>query len=214
MPEWIWIVIAFWGSAAAALLLMMIFKRGGKIGFGNNIVTVNGSVVDQQGPYSAMIAYTENQVGEIQHIMFGRYLRLIKDKGADPAHLTEYEDSRYVKMLLKYLVNGGNGSRSVQKIMETEVVTGTWRMHRKDLRGYCQREIWPQILRVTRDRFNSEYDSTVLTNDGTYRDRWASTAEVVDTYEDKSVADATCSVCENILLFAAACEGQGGCADG
>lgn len=209
MPEWIWIVIAFWGSAAAVLLLMLIVKRGGKIGFGGNVVTVNGSLVDPQGPYSALLTYTENQVGEVQHILFSRYLRLIKGKGADPSHLTEYEDSRYVKMLLKYLVNGGNGSRSVQKIMETAVVTGAWREHKHDLKGYCLREIWPQVRRVTRDRFNSEYDSTVLMNDGNYRDRWAATAEVIDAYEEPEVAAAVCGVCELILLFVAACESKG-----
>lgn len=210
MPEWIWLVVAFWGSVATAVLLYLIAKRGGKIGFGKNVMTVNGEVMD--GKYKHAIRYVESRVGEVHHILFGRYLRLIKDNGAEPNRLTEYEDARFMKMLLQYLVSGGNGSRSIQKILESEVVYGDWQRYKHDLKGYAKREIWPQVLRVARDRINSEYDSVVLVNDGTYRPRWAATADVVDAYSEDSIEDSVCTVFDSILLYASVCK-NGGCPD-
>ena len=215
VPDVLWFLFASWGTVGVMFLMFLLWKRGGKIGWGKSTIVVNGFTDGStaKGPMFQVLEYVEKKVPEVQHILFGRYLRAIKDNGADPLRLTEYEDSRYVKMLLRFSISGGNGSRSVQKILENEVVSQVWRAYKNDLNGYVLREIWPQIMRTLRDQFNSEYDSVVLMPEGEYRNRWVSTAEVVDAFSEDSIKRDVCAVSESILKYAFGCLDGGGCFD-
>jgi hypothetical protein len=133
------------------------------------------------------IRYVERSVGELQDIFYTSFLRALRDKGYSERHLTEYEDSRFAKLLIWHIVAGGNGTDSAQKIIEREILNGDW--YEGDLERYVEQEVWPPLKRFAKRIVNAEYDSDVLEEDGYRRQRMISNKEFVDVLTKREVKE-------------------------
>jgi hypothetical protein len=114
MPEWMWIIISVAGGAGVIVLLWAVVTRGITASHGRTSIVIAGKMQDPDDPINKALQYVQRSTPEIQHIMFRRYLRLLKEAGADPDYLSDYDDARFVRVLLRYLVNGGNGWSATQ----------------------------------------------------------------------------------------------------
>lgn len=209
MPEWMWIIIAIAGVAIIVVVLWLISKNGVTAKHGRTSIVIEGRYEEPGNPLSRALHYVQRSTPEIQHILFRCYLKLMKEAGANPDYLADYDDARFVRMLLRYLVNGGNGSRSIQKIVEDEMIHGEWRREGDDLREYVKAEVWPPILRSARDLINQEYDTEVLEHDGTRRKRWVSNTGFVDAIASDETRDAVVEQIVPLFAYARRCLSTG-----
>ena len=103
MPEWMWIIIAAGGIAALAVILWIVSKRGLSAKYGRTSIVIEGRHEEPGNPLSRALHYVQRSTPEIQHILFQRYLELMEAAGANPDYLADYDDARFVRMLLRYL---------------------------------------------------------------------------------------------------------------
>ncbi|MFP4066210.1 MAG: hypothetical protein ACLFS5_01795 [Spirochaetaceae bacterium] len=203
MPDWMYVIIVSIAVPAAIVLVWALIRRGGQLKFGQNAIIVEGKRHDANSPVARVVDYVQRSTPELQHKLLRVYLRLLKDAGADPDRLGEYDDARFVRMLLAYMVNGGNGTRSVQKIVESEVVGTDW--HGRDLREYVRAEVWPPILRSVKDLVNREYDTEVLSVNGAMRRRWVSSTAFIDALSADAVRDMVVDEIVPLFEYARGC---------
>lgn len=212
MPEWMWIIIAIGGSITLGVILVTIAKRGVKASHGKTSIVIAGQYQSPDDPLNAALLYVQRSTPEIQHVIFQRYLKLLKDAGANVDFLADYDDARFVRVLLRYLVNGGNGSRSIQKIIEEEMIHGEWKRQNDNLREFVEAEVWPPILRAAKDLLNQEYDSDVLEPDGTRRLRMVSNTDFVDAMGSETMKIAVVDKIVPLFSYSRACI-AGGCTE-
>jgi hypothetical protein len=211
MPEWMWIIISIAGLLATVVVLWSIITRGITAKHGRTSIVIAGRPTDPNNPLNRALEYVQRSTPEIQHILFRQYLRLLKQAGADPDYLADYDDARFVRVLIRYLVNGGNGSRSIQKIVEEELINGEWRRQSDNLVEDVHDEVWPPIVRATKDLINQEYDTEVLEFDGTRRRRMVSNTDLVDGLFSDDVRDKVITEIVAMLAFSRRCIAHNGC---
>lgn len=204
-----WIIIAIGGAVTLGIILWAIIARGVTAKHGRTSIVINGRTQDPENPLNRALQNVQRSTPEVQHILFRVYLRLMKDAGADPDYLTDYDDARFVRMLLRFIVNGGNGTRSVQKIIEEEIVYGEWKRRTDDIRSYVLEEVWPAILRTTKDVINQEYDTEVLENEGRRRQRIVSNTDFADALDTEKVRNAVIDAIAPLFSFAKRCVSSG-----
>lgn len=209
MPEWMWIIIAAGGIATLAVILKVISKRGLNASYGRSSIVIEGQYHQPDNALSKALTQVSDRTPQLQDVLLGVYLKLLKRAGADPDYLAEYEDARFVRMLLQYLVNGGNGSYSVQKIIESEIIHGEWRREGDDIREYVTREVWPKIRRRMKDFLNQEYDTSVLRMDGTRRKRLVSNTDFVDAVSSEASRDELVERIVPLFSYARRCVSDG-----
>lgn len=209
MPEWMWIVISIGGFITLGVILWSVAARGITAKHGHTSIVINGRAQDPENPLNRALQHVQRSTPEVQHILFRVYLRLMKEGGADPDFLTDYDDSRFVRMLLRFLVNGGNGTRSVQKIIEEEIVYGEWKRRTDDIRAYVSEEVWPSILRAAKDLINQEYDTEVLESEGRRRQRIVSNTDFADALDTEKVRNAVVDAIVPMFSFAKRCLANG-----
>ena len=209
MPEWMWIIISIGGFIALGGILWSVTTRGIIAKHGHTSIVINGRAQDPENPLNRALQHIQRSTPEVQHILFRVYLRLMKKDGADLDYLTDYDDSRFVRMLLRFLVNGGNGTRSVQKIIEEEIVYGEWKRRSDDIRDYVSEEVWPSILRAAKDLINQEYDTEVLESGGKRRQRIVSNTDFIDALDTETVKNAIVDAIVPMFSFAKRCLTQG-----
>ena len=146
-----------------------------EIKLGETTLIVNGERRESSDPIVRAADNVALHVSGIAAMLCGRYYRLVKRKGVKERYITEVPDSRDVRMLLLLTVTRGNGSASVQKIIEGEIVREAWRG--RDLREYVESVVVPRITGAVREMINAEYDSHVLLEPGRFRDRIVSQVE-------------------------------------
>lgn len=210
MPEWVWVFIVAGAVAALVVVLMMLVKRGGKLTVGGQAIVVNGEVERPDSPLTKPLRFSAEKVTAMHGYLFRRYLGLMKEAGANEDRLAEYGDAKFVRQLLYKVVAGGNGSRSVQKLIETHIVNGRWAG--KDPFDYTKSDLWPQVIATLKDVLNSEYDSRVLLRNGEFQDRWVSLTKVCDAYEDDETKTVLTAIIGPIFAYAATCI-KAGCED-
>ncbi len=207
MPDWSWYIIIPAGLAAATAVVVRMVTAGGTVRWGRGTLVVEGRRESGSGPLARAIDYVQRSTPAIRDLLFNVYLQLLVDAGADPVKAPEYDDARFVKMLLAYLVNGGNGSKSVQKIVEAEIINNDW--HGRDLRDYVRVEVWPAILRQATWLIRSEYDTTVLNVDGTMRARWVPSKVFTDSLATDQVRDMIVEELVPLFEYTRRCLGDG-----
>ena len=208
MPEWMWIIVSIGGFIGLGVILRVVAVRGVTAKHRHTSIVINGRAQDPKNPLNRALQHVQRSTPEVQHILFRVYLRLMKDAGADPDYLADYDDSRFVRMLLRFLVNGGNGTRSVQKIIEEEIVCREWERHADDIRAYISQEVWPPILRAAKDLLNQEYDTDVLESEGRRRQRIVSNTDFVGALDTERVRTAVVDAIVPIFAFAKRCLAQ------
>ena len=202
-----WIAIAMVSIPGLVFTLWRIYKTGGSIGIAGHTFVVNGMKVSPDNPRSRAIQYVTRCIGELEEMLFGRFLTMIAERGADRNHLVEYDDSMYVKQLFHSIVTGGNGSHSWQQIVQGHVVNGDWMgVHPLE---YAENEIWPQMLRSAKNYLNAEYYSSVLGRDGKRYDRWVTNADLVDEISGDDIRQRTCRAVASYIEYAQRCNGKG-----
>ena len=210
MPEWGWIIVFALGSPAAIALAWRIIRHGGKIGIAGHTMVINGHEVDEDQPQGRAIKYVIRSIGELEELLYGRFLAMIADRGADRAHLTEYEDSMYIEGLIHSIVTGGNGTNSWLQIIQGYIVDGEW-VSIGPLE-YVEREIWPHMLRSAKSYLNDKYKSKALGCDGVWRDRWVTNADLVDEISSDDIRSRACRAVAAYIEYAQRCTGRG-CSD-
>ena len=210
MPDFVWIVISALMVTVVVYLMVVASSRGLRASHGRTSIVIAGNPGDTETPIGRALQYVQQWTPEIQHVLFGRYLRLMKDAGADPALLTDYDDARFAKALFRYLVSGGNGTQSIQKILEDLIVNGEWRRENDHIDEYVQTQVWPIIVRRIRDYLNAEYDTTVLQMDGSRRNRWVSNTDLVAELTSDEIRSKCVATITPIFRFAQDCV-QSGC---
>lgn len=158
------------------------------------------------------LSYAQQWIPEVQQVLWSKYLRLMKEAGADPDLLSDYDDARFAKALFRYLVSGGNGTQSVQKIVENQIVSGEWKRSTDHVEECVRTQVWPLIARTTKDFLNAEYDTTVLQMDGTRRTRLVSNTDLIDTLCGDEVMEKVVEKIVPIFRFAQECV-RDGCKD-
>lgn len=211
MPDWMWIIIAVAGLVVVGVVLWAVITRGVTAKHGRTSIVISGKTTDPYNPLNKALEYVQRSTPEIQHILFRQYLKLLKDAGADPDYLADYDDARFVRVLLRYLVNGGNGSRSIQKIIEEEMINGEWRRQSDNLHAYVLEEVWPPMVRATKDLINQEYDTEVLEFDGTRRRRMVSNTDFIDGLLSEQVRDKVINETVSMFSFSRHCLSHHGC---
>lgn len=207
MPEWGWYIIIPGGLVAASVLVVRMVVAGGAVRWGRGTLVVQGKRQNANGPLARSIDYVQRSTPAIRDLLFGVYLQLLIAAGGDPFRAAEYDDARFVKMLLAYLVNGGNGSNSIQKIVESEIVNADW--HGRDLREYVRMEVWPPILRQAKWLIGSEYDTAVLSADGHMRTRWVPSKTFSDALATDEVRERIVDELVPLFEYTRRCLGDG-----
>jgi len=194
------------------VLLALAVKRGIKASYHGGSIVIAGTGQEIETPLGRALTYVQQWTPEIQHVLFKQYLRMMKQAGADAALLADYDDARFAKALFRYLVSGGNGTQSIQKIIEHQVINGEWRRTTNHVAEFVTSQVWPLVVRVTRDFLNAEYDTTVLQKDGSRRTRWVSNTDLVDTLTGDEMKDKIVEKIVPIFRFAHDCV-QAGCTE-
>lgn len=212
IPQYVYLMGTILTTVVVVTVVLLTVKRGVKASYRGGSIVIAGSSHAQDSPMGRALSYVQQWVPEIQQVLFSKYLRLMKEAGADPALLSDYDDARFAKALFRYLVSGGNGTQSVQKIVENQIVTGEWKRSTDHVEEYVKTQVWPLIVRTTKDFLNAEYDTTVLQMDGTRRTRWVSNTELIDTLCSDEVMEKVIDKIVPIFRFAQQCV-RDGCTD-
>ena len=211
MPDWGWIVVLAVGSLLSIAITWVILRRGGSIGIGKNTLTipaaetlvVHGEPDETTSPLGKALHYVPDNIGQIHHVVYHGFLRLVKRKGVAEQDITEIEESQFARVLLRDAVMRGNGSRSVQKIIEAHVARRDFMG--KDARAYVITHVLPQVEDTLREEINSEYSTTVRTVDGSTKTRVVSQVEFVDMLMNKETRDLLVEKITPFFEYAADC---------
>lgn len=210
MPEWGWIIIFSIGVPSLIVLVWRIIRHGGKIGIAGHTMVINGQQIDEDQPQGRALKYVVRSIAELEELLYGRFLAMIAERGADRANLTEYEDSMYVDGLIHSIVTGGNGTDSWLQIIQGHIVDGDWKA--TGPLEYVEREVWPQMLRSAKAYLNAKYKSKALGRDGIWRDRWVTNADLVDEIAGEDIRSRACRSVAAYIEYAQRCTGRG-CTD-
>ncbi len=195
MPQWGWIIIFATTVPLVVATVCVLLKRGGSIGFGKHSVTipggealvVHGEQSEISTPLGKALHYVQDNIGQVHHLVYHRFLRIVKSKGVAEDDITEIEESAFARMLLRDAVMRGNGSRSVQKIIEAHVARRDF--VGKDPDAYVIVHVAPQVEDTLREEINSEYSTTIRTADGQTKTRIVSQVEFVDMVLSKETRE-------------------------
>jgi hypothetical protein len=158
-------------------LLISVGRNVKQINVGKTAIVVHGDG-EQTTPLGRALAYVPNNVGQITSLIYTGYLRLMKEKGVSPDDMTGVEDAIYARMLIRFACAAGNGTNSVQKIIETDIANRDW--DGEELTAYIRRSVVPRVLDSLKALINSEYDSIVRYAEHSDRARVVSQVEFVD----------------------------------
>lgn len=211
MPQWGWIIIFATGVPLMSIITWAILKRGGSIGIGRHTLTippgevtvVHGEQSEVSTPLGKALHYIPDNIGQIHHLLYHRFLRIVKSKGVAERDITEIEESVYARMLLRDTVMRGNGSRSIQKIIEAHVARRDFLS--KDPNTYVITYVIPQVEDTLREEINSEYSTTVRTVDGATKTRVVSQVEFIDMVMSKETRELLVEKIVPFFEYAADC---------
>lgn len=195
MPQFVWIIICATAVPLVAIVTFVLLKRGGSVAFGKNSLTipsgqsivVNGSESDTSTPIGKALRYVGENVNQIEQAVFGMFLRLMKDNGVADDRLTQHEDSRYAALLIKTATSLGNGSPSVQKLLENQI---TFREFcPTNVSHYVRAQVVPQVIAILREHVNARYGAVIHVDDGYDVPRKVSPTEFADMLLSDKFAD-------------------------
>jgi len=177
MPQWGWIIIFATAVPLVAIITWALLKRGGSVGIGSHSIVIHGEGRSPT-PLGRALKYVPDHIGQIHSLIYGRYLKLVKTKGVAHGDMTNLEDSRFARAVIRNATSLGNGSNSVQKIIEDHITS--LEFIGKSLDSYVRSMVVPRVIDSVRNVINSEYDSVAHDTIVTIRKRIVSQAEFVD----------------------------------
>lgn len=211
MPEWGWIILFVTGVPIVAVMTWVVLKRGGSIGIGKNTLTIpsgealiiHGERSEIHSPLGRALHYVPDNIGLIYNMIYGRYLRIVKSKGVKEAMITDLEDSHFARSLIKNATMLGNGSRSVQKIIESHIARRDFLG--KDIDAYLLTHVVPQVVNALQEEVNSEYDTVIHVDENTTRTRIVTQVEFVDALMSREMRDDLIRAISPFLEYAKEC---------
>lgn len=210
MPSWLWIEIGVVGAGVVVTVLVLLSKlvpRVKEFRVGKTAYIVGGT--DRTGsPLSRALERIPSDVEVIRQYVYGRYLRMLKERGVNPIILNDLDDSKYVYWLLRYAVSGGNGTNSVQKIIEGEVVSLGW--DGDDPRKFTEEKVVPRIVRRLVDMVNSDYENVKWISSENSMHRTITNVEFYEMLTSDETRSAILEMVAPFFVHAKACL-EGGC---
>ena len=189
----------------------MLF-RSGQIGVGKNTFVLHGeSTSPAANPLAKALRYVPDNIGQITSLIYSHYLRLVKTKGVDPAMMTDIEDARFARAVIRNATSLGNGSNSVQKILENDIANRDW--DGIDLEHHLRQAVIPRIVDSVKNTINSEYDTVARYAEHSDRQRIVTQAEFVDMLTDQRFQHELAEKLEPFYKSASRCLDDG-CRDG
>jgi len=210
MPEWGWIIIFAVGTPALLAIIWRLLATGGRLAFGKSSIVIHGEERRNTDPLGDALKFVPSNIGIVHNYLYGLYLKAVKAKGIDPGVMTEIEDSRFARAVLRNAVCLGNGSRSVQKIIESAIASADFRD--RDIGHYVRGTIVPRAIDAVQTIINSEYDSIASYAEYSTRARIISQAEFVDIVRSEAAKDGLATVIMPFFVHANDCVG-GGCSE-
>lgn len=211
IPVFVWVFAVVLATVIVTVFSYLSIKRGVRASVGKGSIVIAGTSHEADSPMGRALIYVQQWMPNVQQTLFSTYLRLMKDAGADVDLLADYDDARFAKSLFRYIVSGGNGTPSMQKIVENAIINGEWKRETDDVTAFVRSQVWPLIERAMRDFLNAEYDTTVLQMDGTRRTRWVSNTDFVDAVTSDDVRDRVVKKIVPIFEYAQKCVNDRGC---
>lgn len=220
MPEFVWIGIM--GAGTLVLLCLLIMLALGKVKIRSRWVSLMphssptaAQIVDVRQVVSvadmnAMVQYTDKMVGAFHAILYGTYLRLLSDRGANRDYLIEYESSQLVSEIAQTLTRSGNGVLSVQQILEKHLLSLEWLGNSIDT--YVRERITPAITETCRRRLNERYKSEYRTEQDELVKRLVSNTDFVDAIMLPAFSEQVTTFVLPFFRFASDCAKRG-CSD-
>lgn len=196
MPDFVWIVIVAVGTPMLIATFWTILRRGGSIGFGKSKITIpsaeaiviHGEAVEGEDPMAKALRYLPENIGQIHHMIYGRFLRMLKTKGCDMDQASTIEETVFARALIKIATSLGNGSNSVQIILQTHITRRDFAG--KDLDSYVIGLVTPRIIDRLRETVNTEWENEIHFDDGTTRKRNVSQVDFVDMLMSRDFKEA------------------------
>lgn len=214
MPHWIYIPITIGGAALLATIiyvLLQLVARLQEVRVGDTAFVVHGRPTDQESPLGKALRHVPEHISNVSRLLAGRYYRLVKRKGVPEHLLIEMEDSRYAAAIIDAAVTRGNGSNSVQKVLESEILSRNW--ERRDTDTYVRKSVIPRVLNAVRQIINDRYDSVVPIDGHTRHERVVSAVEWFDDLVSQECRDELAEVILPFFEFARDCLATG-CTEG
>jgi hypothetical protein len=210
VPQWGWIIIFATGVPLAVVLTWAVLKRGGTIGIGKNSIVIHGDTEDPGSPLGDALEFVKDSISQIHSLIYQHYLKIVKSKGIDPAVMTNLEDSKFTEEMLLEATSLGNGSNSIQKIVEGQIAKQIFRG--KDIESYVRGVVLPRAVDSVRRVVNAKYDSIVHDTAFSTRVRVVSQAEFVEMLLGRQFQDELVERLVAFFRFASECL-DGGCHD-
>lgn len=205
MPEWGYIVLFAAGIPLLVVLIIVIAHRGGTLNLGKaGSIVIHGEGEPKNAMERALRHVPEN-IGRIHSLLYGYYLKLVKAKGIDEVDMTDLEDSHFARVLLRVATSLGNGSQSVQKIIENDIASCNW--DGRECKEYARHSALPRVIDSIRNVINSEYDSNAHYAEHSTRMRVVNQAEFVDMLKDEKLQDELVVLLCEFYEFAKHCLG-------
>jgi len=129
-------------------------------------------------PLGIALQFVPDNIRRITHLVYGHYLKMVKARGVGDDSLTDIEDARFAFAVILNATCLGNGSNSVQKIIEDQVTKQDYLS--VDIPTYVRRYVLPRVIESMRSTVNSEYDSIAHYAEYSTRQRIVSQVEFVD----------------------------------
>jgi hypothetical protein len=210
MPEWVWIPITVVGTGVIIAIVLMMWKRGGTLGIGKNTFVLHGDAKNPKNPLAKALRYVPENIGQVTSLVYSGYLKIVKSKGVEPAVMTDIEDSKFARSVIRNATSLGNGSNSVQKIIENDIANRDYVGH--DIEQYVHDIVLPKVVDSIRNTINSEYDTVARYAEHSDRQRIVTQAEFVDMLSEPRFQHDLAHAILPFYRFAARCLSDG-CVD-
>jgi hypothetical protein len=210
VPQWGWIILFATGVPLTAVITWGMLKRGGSIGIGRNSIVIHGDEKDAKSPLGDALEFVKDSISQIHSLIYQHYLKIVKSKGIDLAVMTNLEDSKFTEEMLLEATSLGNGSNSIQKIVESQIAKQSFRG--KDIEAYVRGIVLPRAIDSVRRVVNAKYDSIVHDTAFSTRTRVVSQAEFVEMLLGREFQDELARMLVAFFKYADECL-AGRCSD-
>ena len=207
MPDWVWIPIVVVGSTGAIAFIAAMVAKGGTFSVGKNTFVLHGDEKEPANPLARALKNVPDNIGLVTSLVFAHYLKIVKGKGVDPAVMTDIEDVRFARSLIRNATSMGNGSNSVQKIIESTIANRDW--DGEDIEAYIRRSVIPRIIDTIKNTINSEYDSVAHYAEYSTRQRIVTQAEFIDMLVGREFKEELVHILIPFYEFAKRCLNNG-----
>lgn len=166
---WVIIAVAILGVGA---VLVVTLRRGGKLSFQDASIYIPDRMRRDDPMLAARLQCLEERLPVIRAKKLEGFRQMLREKGVSEEFLSGHEDFKVYALCVNILLYSMNGLRSVQAVMQRELVEERFsRKRREDEWHTYVEDLVERIVGVIDRNLDRDYDSQVNTADGTPRTR-------------------------------------------